>query len=135
MYARALGEFRSGRKRSHFIWYILPQIAGLGLSSNSMRYAIPSLKVAKEYLQHPILGARLREITQTILAWDPQGRNVSHLMGSQIDTEKLKSSMTLFRHVVGGHGCIFQKVLDKYFDGKTDDRTDEMLVEIMVKNK
>ena len=93
-YERALGEIRSGRKRSHWMWYIFPQIQGLGFSSTAQYYAIRDLQEAKDYLAHPVLGTRLKEISSALL--DLEGLSASEIFGYPDDL-KLRSSMTLFR--------------------------------------
>ena len=118
-YERALGEIRSGRKRSHWMWYIFPQIQGLGFSSTAQYYAIRDLQEAKDYLAHPVLGARLKEISSALL--DLEGLSASEIFGYPDDL-KLRSSMTLFR--MADLDCpIFLEVLEKYYDGKPDYRT------------
>ena len=119
----ALSEIRAGRKQSHWMWFIFPQIAGLGFSAMSQKYAISSLAEAKAYLEHPILGARLRELMQTAL--DVNGRTANQIFGSP-DDMKLRSSATLFAHV-SPKGSVFEQVLDKYFAGKPDDATMKLL--------
>lgn len=117
-YARALSEIRSGRKRSHWMWYIFPQIHGLGVTPTSQYYAIRSLQEAKDFLADPYLGGNLIKITSALLDLDTN--NASAVFGFPDDL-KLRSSMTLFAQV--SDFDVFQKVLDKYFDGKPDDRT------------
>ena len=118
-YDQALKEIRSGRKRSHWMWYIFPQIQGLGFSSTAQYYAIRDLAEAKEYLAHPVLGERLKEISSALL--ELEGLSASEIFGYPDDL-KLRSSMTLFR--LADLDCdIFEKVLEKYYDGKPDDRT------------
>ena len=121
-YAIALSEIKGGRKRSHWIWYIFPQIQGLGYSSMAQFYAIKDKEEAIAYLKHPILGKRLVEITEALL--DLQENNASLIMGYPDDL-KLKSSMTLF-YVVSAQD-IFKKVLDKYFSGELDQKTISIL--------
>jgi uncharacterized protein (DUF1810 family) len=118
-YEIALAEIRAGRKRSHWMWYIFPQIKGLGFSSTSQRFAIRDLKEAQAYLRHPVLGARLVEITQTLLKLE--GNNAQQVFGSPDDL-KLKSCMTLFA-AVPGTDPVFGQVLQKYFQGKNDPHT------------
>ena len=118
-YAIALSEIRTGRKRSHWMWYIFPQIAGLGFSSTSKFYAIKDLDEAAKYLAHPTLGKRLIEISNALLAIE--GRTANEIFGSPDDV-KLKSSMTLFG-ALDDTNPVFQKVLDRYFDGAADART------------
>ncbi|RYP92448.1 hypothetical protein DL770_001465 [Monosporascus sp. CRB-9-2] len=130
MYSIALGEIRDGKKTSHWIWYIFPQISGLGMSDMSKTYAIPSMKAAKEYLAHNVLGARLHEITQAVLDWDARHKSVKILMGSTTDMEKLKSCMTLFWWASDRKEELFKKVLDKYYEGEADKATEERLFEL-----
>jgi uncharacterized protein (DUF1810 family) len=118
-YAPALAEMRAGRKRSHWMWYIFPQIQGLGFSSISQRYAIQDAAEAAAYLKHPVLGARLVEISQALLGL--ASSNATSIMGSPDDV-KLRSSMTLFGAVPGA-SPVFQQVLDKFFGGQPDAQT------------
>ncbi len=118
-YAPALVEMRAGRKRSHWMWYIFPQIQGLGFSSISQRYAIQDATEAAAYLQHPVLGARLVEISTALLGL--VSSNATAVMGSPDDL-KLRSSMTLFAQVPGA-SPVFQQVLDKFFGGQADGQT------------
>jgi uncharacterized protein (DUF1810 family) len=118
-YAPALAEVRAGRKRSHWMWYIFPQIQGLGFSSISQRYALADLAEAAAYLAHPVLGARLVEISQALLGL--AGSNATAVMGSPDDL-KLRSSMTLFARVPGA-SPVFGQVLDKFFEGQPDGQT------------
>ena len=118
-YERALAEIRSGRKRSHWMWYVFPQFAGLGLSALSQRYAINSLAEAGAYLAHPILGARLTEIAEALL--NVQGRTALEIFGSPDDL-KLNSSATLFALVSPDHS-VFHQIIEKYFDGRRDEKT------------
>ncbi|WP_223648961.1 DUF1810 domain-containing protein [Hymenobacter psoromatis] len=122
-YPAALAEIRAGRKRSHWIWYIFPQIQGLGFSSTSQHYAIRDAAEAAAYLAHPVLGPRLREISGELLKL--AGRDASRVFGSPDDL-KLRSSMTLFAAVPGADP-VFGAVLDKYFGGKTDEKTLQQL--------
>jgi uncharacterized protein (DUF1810 family) len=123
VYARALAELRRGRKTGHWMWFVFPQVAGLGFSAMSQRYAIGSLEEAREYLADPVLGARLRESAAAVLAVD--GRSAEDIFGS-IDAVKLRSSMTLF-HRADPSESTFRAVLDKYFAGEADPATDERL--------
>ncbi len=122
-YERALGELKGGRKKSHWMWYIFPQIEGLGTSAYSRNYSIKSLGEARSYLSHPILGPRLRECCEALMQL--QGLSASAVFGFPDDV-KLNSSMTLFS-VAAGPASIFQKVLEKYFSGERDDKTLEIL--------
>ena len=118
-YKTALAEIRSGRKRSHWIWYIFPQIQGLGFSSTAQYYAIENLDEAKAYLADPVLRERLLEISNALLALD--SCDPSEVMGYPDDL-KLRSSMTLFS--LAEPGCtVFRDVLDKFYDGQEDSRT------------
>jgi uncharacterized protein (DUF1810 family) len=122
-FAIALSEIRNGRKQSHWMWYIFPQIAGLGFSSTSKFYAVNDLSEAEDYLRHPILGKRLIEISEVLL--EIEGKTADQIFGSPDDL-KLKSSMTLFASLKETNP-VFQKVLDKYFDGAKDGRTLELI--------
>lgn len=124
-YQRALSEIRSGQKRSHWMWYIFPQIDGLGFSPTSKRYSIKSLAEAEAYLRHPILGPRLLEIAQATLA--VEGRSAFEVFGSPDDL-KLRSSATLFASVSAA-GSVFQQLLDRFFGGEPDDATLRLLRE------
>ncbi len=119
IYPRVLAELRSGEKRSHWMWYIFPQLAGLGHSAASKRYALSGLEEAQEYLRHDVLGVRLVECAEAVHAI--QGRSASQIFGSP-DDRKLKSSMTLFASVRESLP-VFVHVLMKYFDGEQDDLT------------
>ena len=119
-YDTALSEMSEGEKRNHWIWWIFPQIAGLGHSGNSRFYAISGKEEAKEYLEHPVLGSRLREITEVVMS-HADDRIAVELMGWEIDAMKLKSSMTLFDQV--SPNDIFADVLDAYFEGERCSRT------------
>jgi len=121
---QALSEMKSGGKRSHWIWYIFPQIAGLGRSGMAQHYAIKDIDEAKAYLNHPILGTRLREITNVVLSY-PDNADPNVFMMAHIDALKLKSSMTLFNIV--SPDDIYMQVLDKFFDGTPDKKTIELL--------
>lgn len=122
-YAQALVEIRSGRKRSHWMWFIFPQLKGLGYSSNANYYGIDGLAEATAYMQHPILGTRLIEISRALL--NLPGSNATSVMGSP-DDMKLRSSMTLFS-LVKGADPVFGLVLDKYFQSHKDDQTIALL--------
>jgi len=122
-YAAALGEIQSGRKRSHWMWYIFPQFAGLGFSPTSRFYAIRSRAEAAAYLAHPVLGARLAECTEAVLA--VEGRTAREIFGSPDDL-KLRSCATLFA-AVSPPGSPFHRLLARYFDGEPDPRTIALL--------
>jgi uncharacterized protein (DUF1810 family) len=119
-YARALAELKRGRKTSHWMWFVFPQMAGLGSSEMSRRYAIGSLEEARAYLAHPVLGARLVECARTVA--DSQATSAEAIFGG-IDTQKLQSSMTLFKRA-DPEQPVFQQVLDRYFAGRADSRTE-----------
>ena len=119
IYTSVLAELRGGRKRSHWMWFIFPQIAGLGFSSTSQHYAIKSAEEARQYLQHPILGPRLLECCQTVL--EISGHSAHDIFGSPDDL-KLKSSMTLFE-TVAAPNAPFAAVLERYFQGQRDSKT------------
>ena len=118
-YDTALSEIRSGHKRSHWIWYIFPQIKGLGYSYNSNYYGIKDAAEAGEYLAHPILGNRLREVSEALLGL-PENLTAREILGD-IDALKVKSSMTLFYAV--SKEPLFRRVLDRYYNGELDHRT------------
>ena len=123
VYDGVLEELRSGRKRTHWMWYIFPQIDGLGYSATSKHYAIKSVEEARQYLNHPVLGPRLLECSETVLAIE--GRSASEIFGYPDDL-KLKSSMTLFARVADP-GSVFARILDRYFHGERDVRTLQLL--------
>jgi uncharacterized protein (DUF1810 family) len=119
----ALAELRRGRKESHWMWFIFPQVAGLGGSPMSAFYAIQSPAEAEAYLRHPVLGRRLAECAGALA--ELEGRTALEVMGHPDDL-KLRSSMTLFARVAGGES-VFRRVLERYFDGAPDPRTTELL--------
>ena len=118
-YDRALAELRAGDKRSHWMWFVFPQVAGLGLSPMAQRYAISGLEEARAYLDHPLLGARLRASTDAVLA--VEGRSAHQILGSP-DDMKFRSSMTLFREAAPGEPR-FREALARYYGGAADERT------------
>ena len=122
VYDRALIELKAGRKQSHWMWFVFPQIAGLGHSPMAQHYAIQNLTEAQAYLTHPLLGARLRECTQTAL--DIEGKTAHEIFGSPDDL-KFCSSMTLFD--LASPNDVFRVALEKYFDGTEDVLTAERL--------
>ena len=122
-YEQACAELRRGQKTGHWIWFIFPQMAGLGMSMMSQRYGIGSLAEAKAYLKHSILGPRLREISGIVLGIE--GRTAEEVFGWP-DDMKLRSSMTLFA-AASDEGAEFAAVLEKYFDGERDEKTVELL--------
>ena len=119
IYEIALQEMKKGHKRSHWIWYIFPQLKGFGHSHNSQYYGLDDVEEAKAYLKHPILGKRLREITAVLL--DHTDEDPVTLMGSHIDAIKLRSCMTLFDYI--SPNDIFSQILDALFGGNKDNRT------------
>jgi uncharacterized protein (DUF1810 family) len=121
VYTRALAEIRNGHKRSHWMWFIFPQIDGLGSSSTAKHYAIKSPDEARQYLAHPVLGSRLFECAEAVLA--VQRRSASDVFGYPDDL-KLNSCMILFESVTG-QGSVFSQVLGKYYHGKRDRRMGE----------
>ena len=116
---RALAELKRGLKQSHWMWFIFPQVDGLGNSPTTKEYSIKSLDEARAYLEHPVLGDRLIKSARAIL--DFHGRTAREIVG-EIDETKLKSSMTLFAYVAGSDP-VFGRVLDKYFGGERDTKT------------
>lgn len=119
VYEQALRELRAGAKRSHWMWFIFPQVAGLGFSAMSQRYAIGGLDEARAYLQHPQLGARLRECTQAV--HQLAGRTARQIFGSP-DDMKFRSCMTLFA-LAAESDSVFSAVLRQYFAGQADEQT------------
>ena len=122
-YNTVLDELRAGRKSSHWIWFIFPQIAGLGHSSMAQQFAISSLDEAAAYLQHPVLGPRLRACMQLVL--DVKGRSAAEIFGYP-DNLKFRSCMTLFL-TAATNNTLFKDALIKYFDGKPDQLTLDIL--------
>jgi uncharacterized protein (DUF1810 family) len=139
-YERALAELRAGRKTSHWMWFVFPQIAGLGQSEMSRRYAIASLEEALAYLEHPVLGPRLLACCSALLGHE--GRSAERILGP-VDAVKLRSSMTLFARAAElasprrasdsdasrglGDLAVFARVLGRYFDGEADAATERLL--------
>jgi len=122
-YDQALAEIRGGRKRTHWMWFVFPQIDGLGFSSTSRRYAITSLDEATAYLDHPILGPRLVECADALIHLE--GRSAAEIFGSPDDL-KLRSCATLFACVAPA-GSVFDRILAKFFGGGRDRRTLDLL--------
>jgi uncharacterized protein (DUF1810 family) len=122
-YGQALAELRSGRKRSHWMWFVFPQLAGLGRSETARRYAIASLEEARAYCRHGVLGPRLVAAAAAVAAL--QGLSAVQIFGD-IDARKLHSSMTLFQRAAPGEP-VFGDVLDRYFDGVPDPATGQLL--------
>jgi uncharacterized protein (DUF1810 family) len=123
VYERALSEIRGGRKRTHWMWYIFPQLDGLAFSSTSEFYAIKSLAEARAYLDHPILGPRLLECAEAVLG--VAGRSAREIFGSPDDL-KLRSCATLFA-CVSAPGSVFDRLLEKYYRGERDGKTLQLL--------
>lgn len=124
-YDNALQEMKNGCKQTHWMWYIFPQLKELGRSSTAQYYGITDAEEAKQYLAHPVLGARLKEISQVLLTLNT--KNPFRVMGG-IDGVKLRSSMTLFAEIAG-YDSVFGKVLDKFYDGEKDIKTIAILRE------
>lgn len=127
IYERAVAELRAGAKVSHWMWFVFPQIAGLGMSAAAHEYAISSIAEAHAYLAHPVLGPRLRECARIVA--DTNGSSAERIFGS-VDAMKLRSSMTLFAAADAGQSPtagdgknVFRAVLNKYFDGEPDEAT------------
>jgi uncharacterized protein (DUF1810 family) len=123
VYGRALAELKKGEKRSHWMWFIFPQVDGLGCSTTTKHYAIKSVEEARQYLNHPVLGPRLLECTEAVLA--VEGRAAWEVFAPP-DDMKLRSSMTLFASLAEAPS-VFSRVLDKYFDGAPDTKTLQVL--------
>jgi uncharacterized protein (DUF1810 family) len=122
-YTRALAELRRGRKESHWMWFVFPQIAGLGRSAAARHYAIASAAEARAFLAHPLLGARLRACTAAVLSH--RGRSAEAIFGS-VDAIKLRSSLTLFEAVADAP-LMFAQALDAFYDGERDGATLRLL--------
>jgi len=122
-YDRALAEIKAGDKRTHWMWFIFPQIDGLGFSETSRRYAIKSVAEARAYLAHPVLGPRLVACAESALS--VPGKSAYEIFGSP-DDMKLKSCATLFAQVAE-KGSVFERLLDRFFDGEQDDKTLQLL--------
>jgi uncharacterized protein (DUF1810 family) len=122
-YGTAIRELRAGAKRSHWMWFVFPQLRGLGRSSTAMFYGITSIAEARAYLAHPVLGPRLRECVQSLL--DLSESNAAEILG-EIDAMKLRSSMTLFQ-VAAPDETLFSRALERFYQGKPDAHTLELL--------
>ncbi|MCF6378609.1 DUF1810 domain-containing protein [Nocardioides KLBMP 9356] len=122
-YDQALGELRRGRKSSHWMWWVFPQVAGLGMSSTSQQYAVRDLAEATAYLRHDVLGPRLLECCRALL--DLEDVTAEQVLGS-IDAVKLRSSMTLFAHADPSEP-VFREVLERFYGGEEDGRTVALL--------
>jgi uncharacterized protein (DUF1810 family) len=123
VHRQAVEELRQGRKASHWMWFVFPQAAGLGMSGMAQRYAIGSLDEARAYLLHPVLGPRLQECAEVVAG--TEGRTAVEIFGG-VDAAKLRSSMTLF-HLAAPDEAVFKQVLDQFYDGEPDPRTLELL--------
>ena len=124
-FVRALEELRSGRKRTHWMWFVFPQLAGLGNSPTAVRFALGSLDAAAAYVRHPVLGDRLRAATDALLDLDPGAGTADDILGT-VDAMKLRSSATLFARA-DTDDARYRRILDRYFDGLPDPRTEELL--------
>lgn len=122
-YAEALAELKAGKKRTHWMWFVFPQVAGLGNSPMAVRYAINSKEEAQAYLDHSVLGSRLRECATALLG--VQGKTANEIMGFPDDL-KLKSSMTLFA-ALSNADPVFRQVLERYYHGARDEKTLQIL--------
>ena len=122
-YNEALSEITKGKKQSHWMWFIFPQIAGLGFTDYNVLYGIKNLEEATQYLQHPVLGKRLIEISKAV--FEINGKTANDIFGKP-DDRKLKSCMTLFAQITKTDP-IFQKVLDKFYQGNKDEKTIQLL--------
>ena len=125
IYAQALAELTRGHKQSHWMWYVFPQFSGLGHSPMSQAYAIQSLQEAREYLSHPVLGARLRECCQAVMALEGKS---AHEIFRTPDDLKFRSSLTLFAQAAPEE-TLFGDLLEKYFGGEEDSATLELLAD------
>jgi len=126
LFARVCAELAAGRKESHWMWFIFPQLLGLGSSPTARRYAIASVEEARAYLEHPVLGARLRECTHLVNRIE--GRTIEEILGYP-DHLKFRSCMTLFAYAVGDadEGGVFRDALARYFAGEADPLTRKLL--------
>jgi uncharacterized protein (DUF1810 family) len=125
IYERALAELRAGRKRSHWMWFVFPQLAGLGQSATSKRYAISSPAEARAYAEHPVLGARLSECALALAELDAGSADA--VLGA-VDAIKLRSSMTLFA-LAAPENPVFERVLERHFDDERDPLTEHLLAQ------
>jgi uncharacterized protein (DUF1810 family) len=124
VYDRALAELQAGRKRSHWMWFIFPQLRGLGFSATARLYGIASLVEARAYLAHPVLGPRLETCTRTVLALE--NKSVHDIFGTP-DDMKFGSCLTLFLLAADAHDSLFRYAIDRYCGGRQDERTLELL--------
>ena len=123
VYAQALAELRAGQKQSHWMWFVFPQMVGLGQSATSRAYAIQSLEEARAYIAHPVLGVRYRECCQAMM--NVRGKPAPEIFGP-VDAQKFHSSLTLFAEAAPDD-VLFYNLLEKYFDGDADEATLELL--------
>lgn len=123
VYAQALAELRAGQKQTHWMWFVFPQMMGLGQSSASRAYGIQSLNEARSYLAHPVLGTRLRECCQAVM--NVRGKSAHDIFGTPDDL-KFRSSLTMFTEAAPQE-LMFFNLLEKYFDGEPDEATLELL--------
>ena len=124
IFEAALAELKAGEKRSHWMWFVFPQLRGLGHSPMAEFYGVGSLAEARAYLAHPVLGRRLKLCTQTVLA--VEGRTLNEIFGSP-DDMKFRSSMTLFALASADKANVFRQTLDRYCEGRPDPRTEALL--------
>ncbi len=123
IFSQAIAELHAGQKTSHWMWFVFPQVQGLGRSAVARHYALSGLEEARDYWGHPVLGPRLRQCCEAVCAID--GASAEQVFGS-VDAMKLRSSMTLFARAVP-HEPLFGEVLEKFFGGRPDKATDELL--------
>ena len=127
IYQQALKEVEAGKKEDHWIWFIFPQLKGLGKSNSSRYFGISGIDEARAYYEHPVLGTRLREVTAALLMND---KSAEEIFG-KLDAQKVRSCMTLFNHIVKyvleNEDDLFQKALNKFYDGKGDALTGKLL--------
>jgi uncharacterized protein (DUF1810 family) len=126
IYDQVVDELAEGRKKTHWMWFILPQLAGLGRSAIAQQYAIRDLNEARRYIAHPVLGTRLRQVVNLMLRHN--GKSALEILGSPDDL-KFRSSLTLFREAAGDDAdrALFNKALDRFYGGDPDERTLELL--------
>ena len=122
---RALAELRAGAKVSHWMWFVFPQLAGLGTSPTARHYALADTAAARAYLAHPLLGPRLAQATEAMLGW--AGRRSAQSVLGPVDALKFASSITLFEHVADSSASDFGRALDAFYDGRRDGRTLSLL--------
>jgi len=129
VFETALAELMAGRKRSHWMWFVFPQLRGLGVSPTARIYGLASLAEAQAYLAHPLLGERLRRCIEAVLA--AEGRSLAAIFGSP-DDMKFRSSMTVFARAAGDEAALFHQALDRYAEGRMDERTLALLDEEII---